>query len=77
MLSRQGIRPDHAARLHRLLDRLHAAEEIRDMNYPGSRLHLLEPKSASVWSVSVSGNWRVTFRFEESKAYDVDYLDYH
>ncbi|MGA3230617.1 MAG: type II toxin-antitoxin system RelE/ParE family toxin, partial [Candidatus Binatus sp.] len=29
------------------------------------------------WSVSVSGNWRVIFRFEDGEALDVDYLDYH
>jgi proteic killer suppression protein len=29
------------------------------------------------WAVTVSGNWRVIFRFEESDAFDVDYVDYH
>ena len=65
------------ARLKRILDRLHSAESIRDMAYPGSHLHLLEPKRAGVWSVRVSGNWRVTFTFINGEARDVDYLDYH
>ena len=29
------------------------------------------------YAVSVSANWRVTFRFEDGHAVDVDYLDYH
>ena len=74
---KKGIQPEHAAKLRRILDRLDAAEKIRDMRYPGSNLHLLEPKQAGIWSVTVSGNWRVTFTFEQGKAYNVDYLDYH
>jgi proteic killer suppression protein len=47
------------------------------MNFPGSGLHLLEPKKEKVWAVKVSGNWRITFRFEDGDAYDVHYTDYH
>ena len=60
-----------------VLDTLNAAEKIKDMNYPGSALHQLEPKKENIWAVKVSGNWRVTFRFENGDAYVVDYLDYH
>ena len=72
-----GINQEHASRLERILDRLHAAESIQDLRYPGSGLHKLEPKKANRWAVSVSGNWRITFRFEEGNAYDVNYEDYH
>lgn len=75
--TKKGINPQHAPKLKRLLDRLDAAEKIRDMQFPGSGLHLLEPKQEGVWSVRVSGNWRLTFKFEEGQAYGVDYLDYH
>ena len=75
--SKRSIQPDQAARLRRILDRLHAAKEIRDMAYPGANLHLLEPRPHGVWSVSVSGNWRVTFIFAEGEARNVDYVDYH
>jgi toxin HigB-1 len=75
--SRKGINPRHAEKLERILDRLHAAAEIEDMNYPGSKLHLLNPKQEGRWSVRVSGNWRVTFIFKDGDAYDVDYKDYH
>lgn len=48
-----------------------------DMNFPGSRLHLLKGDLAGLWSVTVSGNWRLTFRFHDGNAYIVDYQDYH
>jgi proteic killer suppression protein len=47
------------------------------MDRPGNRLHPLRGKLASHWSVSVSGNWRVIFRFDGSDVELVDYLDYH
>jgi proteic killer suppression protein len=74
---KKGIQPKHAAKLGLILDRLDAASEIGDMNYPGADLHLLEPKKAGRWAVKVSGNWRITFRFEDGNAYEVDYEDYH
>ena len=47
------------------------------MNLPGFRLHALTGPLKGHYAVSVSGNWRVTFRFEDGEAVDVDYLDYH
>jgi len=47
------------------------------MNLPGFRLHHLKGSMQGQYAVSVSGNWRVTFRFEDGDALDVDYLDYH
>ncbi len=75
--TKKGIQPKHAERLAMILDLLVAATEVRDMNFPGSRLHLLEPKSADVWSVKVSGNWRLTFTFKNGEVHEVNYLDYH
>ena len=51
--------------------------EPQDMNLPGYDLHPLKGDKRDMWSVSVSGNWRMTFYFEEQDAYLVDYLDYH
>ena len=70
------MRAKHANRLELILDTLNAAHQIQDMNFPGSGLHPLEPKKEILWAVKVSGNWRVTFRFEDGDAYDVQYLDY-
>ncbi len=47
------------------------------MNLPGFRLHALSGTYKGHYAVSVSGNWRVTFRFENEHAVDVDYTDYH
>jgi len=47
------------------------------MDLPGLYLHRLKGRDAETWSVRVSGNWRVTFRFEGPDAVDVNYEDYH
>lgn len=60
-----------------VLTLLHAAEKVEDMNYPGARLHLLKQDLKDYWSVTVTGNYRVIFRFEDGNAYLVDYVDYH
>jgi proteic killer suppression protein len=75
--SRKGIRPEHASRLRLILGRLNTAAELRDMDLPGLRLHELKGKDKGLQSVTVSGNWRVVFRFSGGDAHDVDYLDYH
>ncbi len=75
--SKKGIRPDHAKKLERILDRLHAAKNVKDMNYPGSFLHQLSGDKDGQYSVRVSGNWWVFFEFIKGDAYIVDYDDYH
>nr|WP_155664338.1 type II toxin-antitoxin system RelE/ParE family toxin [Pseudomonas aeruginosa] len=72
-----GVRADHVARLRRLLASLDVAKTPNDMDRPGNRLHPLKGKLGGNWSVSVSGNWRVIFRFDGSDVELVDYLDYH
>lgn len=74
---RGGIDSSHAVRLARILDRLDASMTPHDMNLPGFKLHELKGKDKGAWSVSVSGNWRVVFKFEGNDAIQVDYLDYH
>ena len=75
--TKKGIRPEHVSKLERILDRLNAAVDVRDMNYPGSFLHKLSGKLKDQYSVRVSGNWRVFFEFKDGDAYIVDYGDYH
>ncbi|MFH1490206.1 MAG: type II toxin-antitoxin system RelE/ParE family toxin [Pseudomonadota bacterium] len=74
---KKSIRPEHAGRLEIILDRLNAANEIKDMNYPGSNLHKLIGDKKGQYAVKVSGNWRVFFEFYNGDAYVVDYDDYH
>jgi proteic killer suppression protein len=72
-----GIRPEHAKRLQLILGRLNVSISAKDMDLPGLQLHELKGDRKGTWAVSVSGNWRVTFRFEGKDATDVDYEDYH
>ncbi len=74
---KKGIRPEHAKRLERILDRLNAANEVKDMNYPGSDLHKLTGNKQGQYAVKVSGNRRIFFEFVEGDIYVVDYDDYH
>ena len=75
--STSGIQSAHSKRLSLILSRLHASTKPKDMDLPGLKLHELKGKDKGRWSVWVSGNWRVTFKFEEVDASDVDYEDYH
>ncbi|HSW69393.1 MAG TPA: type II toxin-antitoxin system RelE/ParE family toxin [Gammaproteobacteria bacterium] len=64
-------------RISRILDRLDAAVDVMDMNLPGYNLHKLTGNMKGLWSVKVSVNWRITFRFENGDAHDVNLEDYH
>ncbi len=75
--SKSGIMPEHAGRLKLILGVLDAANEPGDMGLPGLKLHSLKGPLKGFWAVSVSGNWRVIFRFEGNDVFDVDYVDYH
>lgn len=73
----RGIPAQYAARLERMLDRLDAATKPEDMNLPGYRFHRLKGKRRDTYSVSLSGNWRLTFCFEGNDATHIDLEDYH
>jgi len=75
--SKSGIQAQHMDRLRLVLAQLNAAAGSRDMNLAGLDLHPLKGERKGSWAVSVSGNWRVTFRFLGKDADDVDYEDYH
>jgi len=75
--SKAGIRPDHSAKLSRILDVLDAATDPDGVNLPSFRLHSLRGGLDGHWSVTVNGNWRVTFVFVGIHVDQVDYLDYH
>jgi proteic killer suppression protein len=75
--SKKGIQPHHAAKLQVQLATLDNAAGPEDMNAPAWRLHPLSGNLAGHWSVTVSGNWRLTFRFVGKDAELVDYQDYH
>jgi toxin HigB-1 len=60
-----------------MLDRLDAAKTPNDMNLPGYRFHPLKGARKGTYAVTVSGNWRMTFKFDGEYAFDVNLEDYH
>jgi proteic killer suppression protein len=73
----KGIQAAHVPRIGRILDLLDAAESPGDMDIPGLGLHPLKGDQKGRWAVSVSGNWRITFAFDDGDAVEVDLEDYH
>lgn len=75
--TKRGIQAKHARRLRMQLFALDTALYIEDLDIPGYRLHPLKGDRKGLWSISVSGNWRITFEFTDGNAYIVNYEDYH
>jgi len=75
--SKSGIQPAHAKRIRLILGRLNVSVAPLDMGLPGLYLHELKGQQSGRWSVRVSGNWRIMFKFEGPDALEVDYEDYH
>ena len=72
-----GIQAKHVNKLRLQLAALDEATSPLDMNAPNWRLHELKGDLAQHWSITVSGNWRMTFKFDGEDAILVDYQDYH
>ncbi len=75
--SKVGVRADHAKRLRLQLAALDTAQKIEDMSVPGFSLHSLKGEMTGRWSISISGNWRLTFEFHDGNVHVLDYEDYH
>jgi toxin HigB-1 len=75
--SKAGIQPKHANKLSLQLGALDAAKKADDLNLPGWDWHPLKSDLAGHWSVSVNGNWRLTYAWEDGNAILIDYQDYH
>lgn len=73
----RGIQAAHAKKLRLRLAALDTAEVIDDLDIPGYRLHSLKGSRKGIWSITVNGNWRITFEFTDGNAYIVNYEDYH
>ncbi len=71
------VRADQAERIALALADLDDAGKPSDLDLPGYQLHPLKGDLKGFWSISISGNWRIIFRFEEGDAYDVDLVAYH
>ena len=75
--STAGVQANHAKRLRLQLVALDTAQVIDDMDIPGFRLHPLKGEMKGRWSITVNGNWRITFEFKDGNANVLDYEDYH
>lgn len=69
--------PAQVGKIRLILTALNSAKVVEDMGFPGSGLHPLKGDMAGHWAVTVTGNYRITFRFEDGDADIVDYMDYH
>ncbi|GAA0828493.1 type II toxin-antitoxin system RelE/ParE family toxin [Marinomonas arenicola] len=75
--SKAGIQAKHERRLRMQLAAIDTATVLDDIDLPGFKLHALKGKRDEIWSITVNGNWRVTFEFKDGNAFILNYEDYH
>lgn len=73
----RGLPPELVSRIRRILADLDQAVHPNDLIFPGYRLHPLSGELEGCWSVRVSANWRIVFRFDNGVPVDIDFIDYH
>lgn len=72
-----GINAKHKEKLRLILAMLDSTNVLQDMNAPGLKLHQLKGRRRNDYAITVSGNWRVTFQFQDGNVYVTNYEDYH
>ena len=75
--SSSGIQPKHQRKLRMQLAAIDTAQAIEDINLPGFKLHPLKGNRDGIWSITVNGNWRITFEYINGNAFILNYEDYH
>ncbi len=75
--SKAKIKATHAKKIHSLLQALDGATKAEHMNLPGLEFHPLTGNLNGFYSIKVNGNWRIIFKFKDTHAFLVDYIDYH
>jgi proteic killer suppression protein len=73
----KGVPKELEKRIRVRLEVIDSAEVVDDIRIPGYDLHELKGDRKGTWSIKVSGNWRITFNFENKDAYDIELEDYH
>jgi proteic killer suppression protein len=73
----RGLQAHQLPRLERMLEALDTAATVDELNVPGWVLHALAGDRKGLWSLRVSGNWRLTFAFVDGDAEVVNLEDYH
>ncbi len=71
------LRPEQGRKIAIALADLDSARKVGNLDLPGYRLHRLRGKLKGLWSIRISANWRIVFRFEDGDAYDINLIDYH
>lgn len=74
---KKALNAQDLPKISRMLDRLDAVAEVKDMDLPGWYLHELKGDRKGTWSVAVNRNWRITFSFANGEAFNVNLEDYH
>ena len=74
---RRRIQPEYIDKVEDVLARLDSATTPQALNLPDYRLHRLSGDLTGVWSITISGNWRIIFRFDDGEVTDVNFVDYH
>ncbi len=75
--STSGIQSKHERKLRMQLTAIDTAQAIEDVNLPSFKLHPLKGNRDGIWSITVNGNWRITFEFINGNAFILNYEDYH
>ncbi len=75
--STSGIQPEHERKLRMQLTAIDTAQAIEDVNLLGFKLHPLKGNRDGIRSITVNGNWRITFEFINGNAFILNYEDYH
>jgi proteic killer suppression protein len=73
----RGVNAKHLRKIKQILAVLDAAETVEALQLPTFRLHPLKGDLKGNWAITVRANWRIVFRFEDGKVFDVDLVDYH
>ena len=76
----KGVPSAMADKVRKLLFALETAASLEQLGrFPGWKLHPLRGDLKGFWSLTVTGNWRLIFGYEEktNTACDIDLIDYH
>lgn len=76
----KGLPPAAVDKLRKLLLAMDTADDLNELEkFPGWRLHPLKGDRRGFWSLTVTGNWRLIFRYDgvDNRASDIDFIDYH
>jgi len=73
-----GLPNQSIRKIKAILFALESAESLSQVaTFPGWRLHSLKGSRKGDYSITVTGNWRITFRVHGNTIRDLNYEDYH